>query len=80
MGELSEEEVVGGVMGVERASAAALTMKMANSYWIVGSEVFLTLARYISRVFGVSRRVALPPTEERRSVLSMLVGAGGGCG
>lgn len=61
-------------------SWAALIMKMAKSYWIEGSLVFFTLARYMSRVFLVLRREALLPTAFWRCALSRLVGTGGGCG
>ncbi len=44
------------------ASLAALIMNTANSYCIVGSFVFLTLARYMSKVFLVLRRDAFMPT------------------
>jgi hypothetical protein len=40
-------------------------VKTANSYWIAGSLVFLTLARYISSVWRVERSEAFLPTAFR---------------
>lgn len=55
-------------------------MNTANSYSTVGSSVFLTFARYISKVSLWLRREALLPTEACKRELSNRAADGPGWG